>query len=183
VGAITLLLGGVRSGKSSLAVDIGSRFDGDVVFIATAQAFDADMSARIVRHRHERPPWPTVEAPTELAAAIGAAPPDSLLIIDCLTVWLGNIIHVAPPPRPGSSADDVTGAQAAEMCRALTRRAGPSVVVSNEVGMGVHPETSLGRRYRDDLGRVNQAIAAAATTTLLLVAGRAVRLNDPWELL
>jgi adenosyl cobinamide kinase/adenosyl cobinamide phosphate guanylyltransferase len=92
-----------------------------------------------------------------------------MLIVDCLTVWVANELH------HGGSID----AQA--VARALTDRGGPSVVITNEVGLGVHPETELGRSYRDELGRVNQAIAAVATRTLLLVAGRAIRLGDPWK--
>ncbi len=169
MGNVTLLIGGVRSGKSSLAVEIGRRHDGEVVFIATAEPFDDDTRSRIARHRDERPSWPTIETPLELGAAIAAAPAAALLIVDCVTVWVGNELH----HRGGVDATPVAAA--------LSERSGPSVVITNEVGLGVHPETELGRRYRDDLGRVNQAIAAVATTTLLLVAGRALRLEDPWE--
>lgn len=169
MGDVTFLIGGARSGKSSLAVEIGRRHEGDVVFIATAEPFDDDMAARITRHRDERPTWPTIEASLDLGAAISAAPPDALLIVDCVTVWVGNELH-------HRNTVDAT-----VLIAALDQRVGPSVVISNEVGLGVHPETELGRRYRDELGRVNQAIAAAATTTLLLVAGKALRLNDPWK--
>jgi adenosyl cobinamide kinase/adenosyl cobinamide phosphate guanylyltransferase len=164
-----MLIGGARSGKSSLAVEIGQRHEGDVVFIATAEPFDDDMAARIARHRDERPPWPTVEAPLDLAPAVAAAPGDALLLVDCVTVWVGNELH-------HRDTIDATG-----LVAALVRRRGPSVVISNEVGLGVHPETELGRRYRDELGRVNQALSAVAATTLLLVAGKALRLNDPWK--
>ncbi|MCU1500777.1 MAG: cobP [Ilumatobacteraceae bacterium] len=173
-GAITFLVGGARSGKSTLAVEIGVRHVGHVVFVATAVAFDDDMRDRIDRHRDERPDWPTVEAPVDLAAAVRSAPADALVIVDCLTVWLGNLLH--------AGADDLPTSTAA-VIEALTGRSGPSVVVSNEVGMGIHPESDLGRRYRDDLGRLNQSLAAVAATSLLVVAGRAVRLRDPWELL
>jgi adenosylcobinamide kinase / adenosylcobinamide-phosphate guanylyltransferase len=169
VGDVTFLIGGARSGKSSLAVQIGQRHGGNVVFIATAEPFDDDMAVRITRHRDERPAWPTIEAPLDLGAAISATPHDALLIVDCITVWVGNELH-------HRNTVDATG-----VITALDQRVGPSVVISNEVGLGVHPETELGRRYRDELGRVNQAIAAAAPTTLLLVAGQALRLNDPWK--
>jgi adenosyl cobinamide kinase/adenosyl cobinamide phosphate guanylyltransferase len=174
MGALTFLIGGARSGKSSLAVAIGERHDGEVTFIATAQAFDDDMRHRIGRHRAARPAWTTVEAPLALADAVAAAPGGVLLIVDCLTVWLGNLLH-AGTVDPDRAARGVIGA--------LAEREGPSVVVSNEVGMGLHPQTALGRRYRDDLGRLNQSFATAATTSLLVVAGRAVRLRDPWEFL
>jgi adenosyl cobinamide kinase/adenosyl cobinamide phosphate guanylyltransferase len=169
VGNVTLLIGGVRSGKSSLAVEIGRRHLGEVTFIATAEAFDDDLRSRIRRHIDERPDWPTIESPLDLGAAIALAPGEPLLIIDCITVWVNNELH-------HRGAVDPTGVTVA-----LCERGGPSVVITNEVGLGVHPDTELGRRYRDDLGRVNQAIAAVATTTLLMVAGRALRLDDPWK--
>jgi len=144
---LTFLVGGARSGKSTLAVQMGEHHGGSVHFIATAEAFDDDLRARIERHRAERPvTWTTAEVPVELGAALTAAPREALVIVDCLTV-------------------------------------GPTVVVSNEVGMGVHPETPMGREYRDELGRVNQMVASAADRSLLLVAGRALRLGKPWELL
>ncbi len=171
MGSITLLVGGVRSGKSSLAVDIGRRHHGPVVFLATAEAFDDEMCARVSRHRAERPAWPVVEEPRRLAAAVAGVPPDALLIVDCLTVWVATCMHHGDEPDASAIVD------------ALVRRPGPSVVVSNEVGLGVHPSTELGREYRDLLGRVNQTVAAAAATVLFFAAGRAVRLDDPWELL
>ena len=169
MGNVTLLIGGARSGKSSLAVEIGRRHHGDVMFVATAEPFDDDMRERIAQHRLDRPDWPTIEAPLDLGAAISGAPEDDLLLVDCLTVWVGNELHHRGRIDPSPVAV------------ALGERVGPSVVITNEVGLGVHPETELGRRYRDDLGRVNQAIAVIATTTLLMVAGKAIRLNDPWK--
>jgi adenosyl cobinamide kinase/adenosyl cobinamide phosphate guanylyltransferase len=171
VGVVTLIVGGARSGKSSLAVEIGRRHGGAVIVVATAEPLDDDMRERITRHRADRPEWPVMEAPVRLADAVTAADPDALLIVDCLTVWVANEMHHGSEP-------DVNAVAAA-----LSRRAGPAVVVSNEVGLGVHPESELGRRYRDELGRANQAIAANADCTLLMVAGRAVRLDDPWKLL
>ena len=169
MGNVTLVIGGVRSGKSALAVEMGRRHDGDVVMIATAEPFDDDMRDRIARHQSDRPGWPTVEAPLDLDAAIAGAPADALLIVDCITVWVANELHHRGDVDP-------TG-----VVSALHERRGPSVVITNEVGLGVHPETDLGRRYRDDLGRANQLIAAVATTTLLMVAGKALRLEDPWK--
>jgi adenosylcobinamide kinase/adenosylcobinamide-phosphate guanylyltransferase len=174
MGRITFLVGGARSGKSTLAVDIGRRRRGDVVVIATAEPFDDDLRERIDRHRAARPGWPTVEAPLDLAGAVRGCPPDALVIVDCLTVWLGNALH------DGTIDPE---AAVARLVDVLARRPGPSVVVSNEVGLGIHPDNALARRYRDALGRVNQAVATAASTSLLLVAGRATELRDPWELL
>jgi adenosylcobinamide kinase/adenosylcobinamide-phosphate guanylyltransferase len=174
VGAITFLVGGARSGKSSLAVAIGRTHDGSVVFVATAQPFDDDMRSRIDTHRDERPGWPTVEAPLDLAAAIHGAPRSALMIVDCLTVWVGNLFVHLPVPTLRASAYDAA-------LDAVVARPGPTVVVSNEVGLGLHPDTPIGREYRDELGRLNQRMAAVADRSLLLVAGRAVPLSDPWE--
>jgi adenosyl cobinamide kinase/adenosyl cobinamide phosphate guanylyltransferase len=176
VGSVTLLIGGARSGKSDLAVEIGRRHDGAVTFVATAQHFDADMTDRITRHRAERPPWPTVEAPVDLARALAAVPADDLLIVDCLTLWVSNSLLA-------EHADHQVEAAATEHAALAAGRRGPTVVVTNEVGLGIHPDTDLGRRYRDLLGRVNRCWAAAADRTLFLVAGRALPLLDPWELL
>lgn len=169
---LTLLLGGARSGKSSLAVSIGRRHRGPVTFVATLEPFDDDLAGRVARHRDERPAWPTIEAPLDLAGAMRGA--EGLAIVDCLTLWVNNLLHRGDP-------DDVIGVAAAEAAELAASREVPTVVVSNEVGLSVHPETELGRRYRDVLGRVNQTFAARADRTLLLVAGRAVRLDDPWN--
>ena len=173
---LTLLLGGARSGKSSLAVEIGLRHDGPVVFVATAEPFDDDLRARIALHRDERPQWPPIEAPIELVEAISTAAPEALVIVDCLTVWVGNLFHHLPASAERSL-------RYAALADVLARRRGHTIVVSNEVGLGLHPETPLGREYRDELGRLNQHIAAVADQTLLLVAGRALSLTDPWTLL
>lgn len=171
---LTLLLGGARSGKSTLAVQMAERQSLSVVFVATAEAFDDDMAQRIVRHRDERPAhWTTVECPVELADAVDAAPADAFVVVDCLTVWMANLmVHGAD-----------RGVATAGLVSALARRNAATVVVSNEVGMGIVPEHPMGREYRDELGRLNQQVAAFAHSTLLLVAGRAIRLDDPWTLL
>ena len=173
---LTLLLGGARSGKSSLAVEIGRRHGGPVTFVATSEPIDGDMSGRIARHRAERPGWPTIEEPLDLGGALAAVDDADLVIVDCLTLWVGNLLH-------RGDGDTAVEAQSVATAEIAARRAGPTVVVTNEVGMGVHPETALGMRYRDLLGRVNQQWAAAADTSLLLVAGRAVALTDPWLVL
>lgn len=170
MGSITLLVGGARSGKSSLAVRIGRAHasrghTGDVTLVATAEPFDEEMAARIRAHRAERPPWPTIEAPVELAAAIRNAPDDHLLIVDCLTTWVATLMH------HGLDVD------ATPLCEALAQRSGPAVVISNEVGAGIVPIDAESRRYRDLLGRLNQAVAEVAEVALLMVAGRAIPLQ------
>lgn len=172
---LTLLLGGARSGKSSLAVQAGARWNGPVCFLATAPALDDDMAHRIARHRRERPAnWTTLEEALDLDGALRSVADDALVIIDCLTLWVSNMMF--------AGRDDADVRRVAESASAIAvARSSPVVAVSNEVGMGVHPETDLGRRYRDLLGWVNQAWAATATTSLLLVAGRAIELTDPWD--
>ena len=176
---LTFLVGGARSGKSTLAVEIAQRHEaagGEVVFVATCEPFDDDLRARVATHRQERPDWPTVEAPVALVAAIIAAPARALLIVDCLTVWMGNLFHHIPDAA-------VRARSVEDLVAALTERGAPTVVVSNEVGLGLVPDTSLGREYRDGLGRLNQRLASVADRSLFLVAGRALPLVDPWEVL
>ena len=173
---LTLLLGGARSGKSALAVEMGRRHGGPVTVVATSPPIDGDLAARIARHRRERPGWPTVEEPHELAAALAGLDPDALVIVDCLTVWVSNLML-------RGDTDAEVEARSADSADLAAGRPGPTVVVSNEVGLSVHPETALGLRYRDLLGRVNQQWAAVADRSLFLVTGRAVMLADPWAAL
>lgn len=174
---LTFLVGGARSGKSALALEIALRHYGPVVFVATAEPFDDDLRERIARHRHERPPeWPTVEEPVALAAALSVVDTDALVIVDCLTVWVGNLFHHVPDA-------DAREQQYAALLRVLSGRDGHAVVVSNEVGLGLVPAEPTSRGYRDELGRLNQRVAAIADRSLFLVAGRALSLRDPWELL
>jgi adenosylcobinamide kinase/adenosylcobinamide-phosphate guanylyltransferase len=167
---LTFLVGGARSGKSTLAVELGVRHDGPVVFLATAEAFDDDLRSRIDRHRAERPGWPTVEVPVELAAAVRAAPQDALVIVDCLTVWVGNLFHHRPEIGDRETAY-------AELVAALATRTGPTVVVSNEVGLSIVPENAMARRFRDEQGIANQRLAGAADEVFLVAAGLPLRLK------
>jgi adenosyl cobinamide kinase/adenosyl cobinamide phosphate guanylyltransferase len=179
--ALTLLIGGARSGKSSLAVDIGHRHHAagiPVTYIATAPAVDArddaDMAERIEHHRNERPPaWETIEEELDLIGALASAG-HGLAIIDCLTLWTSNLMWQ-------ELSDDQIRTRAIAAATSAAARPEPTVAITNEVGLGVHPETELGRRYRDVLGFVNQAWAEVADPSLLLVAGRAIRLDDPWN--
>ncbi|MBI2526156.1 MAG: bifunctional adenosylcobinamide kinase/adenosylcobinamide-phosphate guanylyltransferase [Candidatus Rokubacteria bacterium] len=161
-----LILGGARSGKSRYSLALAGSARARVAFVATARAGDADMAARIARHRAERPPsWLTVEEPFDLVAACrrlnGRAP---LVLVDCLTLWVAN--------RLLRGDDDKVILQGAEeLARFMGERAVSLVIVSNEVGEGVHPPTADGLRFRDLLGLVNQRIAAAADRVTLMVAG------------
>jgi adenosylcobinamide kinase / adenosylcobinamide-phosphate guanylyltransferase len=163
--AFTLLLGGARSGKSTLAVEIASRHDGPVLFVATAEAGDDEMAARVRDHRAARPPtWETVERPTGLLDAIDEVRHDVFVVVDCLTLWVSNELGL------GRSVTDVQ-LQAEGIAARLAERTGPSIVVSNEVGLGIVPVNELARTYRDLLGRVNGAFAARAERSYLVVAG------------
>ena len=168
----TFLVGGARSGKSSLAVRLASAFDGPVVVVATAEARDEDMADRIRAHREARPAgWETVEAPLGLLAAIDGVREDAFVVLDCLTLWVSNALE------EGATGNEVEG-EARKLASALAGRAAPSVVVSNEVGLGIVPANELARRYRDLLGRVNTAFAAEAARSFLVVAGRGLPLEE-----
>jgi len=166
---LTLLLGGARSGKSSLAVRRAAAAGAPVVFVATGEAGDDEMAARIERHREERPSsWTTVEEPRDLEAAVAGAPAAACVVIDCLSLWVANVFESGIDVE--RRADAIAAAAAA--------RPGPTIAVSNEVGLGVVPATPLGRAYRDVLGRVNAIFAARADEAFFVVAGKALRLED-----
>lgn len=168
---LLLLIGGARSGKSSLALALAQEQQEPVVFLATATAGDPDMAARIARHREERPSgWQTVEEPLDLAGALAAAPAHACVVIDCLTLWLSNLMG-AGLERPELER------RAKEAAEIAATRPGWTIAVSNEVGLGIVPTSELGRDYRDLLGRLNTAWAAAADETLLVVAGKTLRLG------
>jgi len=172
-----VLLGGARSGKSRLALRLASRWDGPVTFVATAEARDDEMAERVARHRAERPSeWTTVEEPVALDAALARAPAGACVVVDCLALWLSNLLEL------GTSSDACERAAKAAAATAATRTA-PTIVVSNEVGLGVVPATPLGRSYRDLLGRVNQIWVEASTAAALVVGGRALQLEDADRLL
>lgn len=175
---LTVLVGGARSGKSALAIAIAGRAGGGVTYVATSPEIpgDDDLAERIARHRAERPSsWTTVEEQLDLAAALTVVE-TAVVVIDCLTVWTGNMLHHA--------RDEATVLTASDDAIAVIRdRQLDAVVVSNEVGLGIVPVNELARAYRDVLGRVNQRWVAAADQALFMAAGRAIALHDPWQLL
>lgn len=161
-GALTLVIGGARSGKSAHAERLVSACPAPWSYIATAQAYDEEMRQRIALHRSRRGGgWTTIEAPLDLAGAIEVLPDGQPVLIDCLTLWLTN--HML--------ADHDVEAECRRLADVLSRPRGPWFVVSNEVGQGVVPDNALARRFRDAAGRLNQDVAAVAGTVLLMVAG------------
>ncbi|USI74517.1 bifunctional adenosylcobinamide kinase/adenosylcobinamide-phosphate guanylyltransferase [Sphingomonas morindae] len=167
MGTITLLLGGARSGKSRLAEQAAERHDGPLLYCATAEAGDDEMAARIAHHRARRGPrWQTLACPIALPEALHAARGGAVLV-DCLTLWLTNILL---------AGHDLAAAEAA-LLAALGAAEPPVYLVSNEVGLGIVPAHRLGRDFRDAAGRLNQAVAARADRAFLVVAGRLLRLD------
>jgi adenosylcobinamide kinase/adenosylcobinamide-phosphate guanylyltransferase len=164
-----LVLGGARSGKSRYAQTVAEQSGLSPVLVATATAGDAEMAERIARHRAERDGrWHTIEEPRALAALLAAeAALDRIIVVDCLTLWLANLTF----------ADADIEAETRALSSALSGAQGPVVLVSNEVGSGIVPETALGRRFRDSQGRLNQALAAACDSVVLVVAGLALTLK------
>lgn len=169
---ITLVLGGARSGKTAHALRLTEDWGAgrQKVYVATAQAFDDEMRERIERHQKERDEsWTTVEAPDNLPAVIRRhAAPDKVLLVDCLTLWLSNCML----------AERDLDAERQALVAALGEANGPVVLVSNEVGLSIVPENKLARRYRDEAGWTNQAVAAIAAEVIFVAAGLPLTLKD-----
>lgn len=169
---VTLVLGGARSGKSrhaeALVRDSGPS---PWTYIATAQALDDEMRERIARHQADRQAtgagWLTIDAPRALAEALREAAPGSPVLVDCLTLWLTNLML---------GDHDIAGAVDA-LCAALASRQAPVVLVANEVGLGIVPDNALARRFRDEAGRLNQRLAAMAGRVIFVAAGLPLRLK------
>ena len=170
---LTVLIGGARAGKSALATRLATQTGLRVTFVATAQALDEEMKRRIARHREERPSeWDTLEEPLDLDEALAMIDPDHAVVVDCLTLWVSNLVL-------GDFDDDEIEKRAAVAAQIVADREAPAFVVTNEVGSGVHPSTEVGRRFRDVLGRVNVIWTTAATEAFLVVAGRSIPLSPP----
>lgn len=165
------VLGGARSGKSRYAQARAEAIAGRHIFVATAEAHDAEMRERIARHRADRDArWTTVDAPHDLPAAIDAhRAPDAVLLVDCLTLWTSNLLL---------ATRDIEGA-AADLCAAVAHFEGHILLVANEVGLGIVPDNALARTFRDAAGRLNQAVAATADEVVLIAAGLPLTLKAP----
>lgn len=190
---LILILGGARSGKSAFAERLAARSGKPVAFIATATAGDDEMRARIVRHRASRPKeWYTLEEPLDLVRAVQQASQlADVLLLDCMTLWLGNILllefgdkikdHAGEPEH--HTASTLFDERAVNVCEALLaamRTLGPNktlLIVSNEVGLGIVPAYPLGRLYRDTLGYINQRLAQVAERVYMMIAGMAIDLK------
>ncbi|MBB3021668.1 adenosylcobinamide kinase/adenosylcobinamide-phosphate guanylyltransferase [Microvirga lupini] len=158
-----LVLGGARSGKSRTALQLAEQTSSQRIYIATAQAFDDEMRERIALHRLERDrSWQTVDAPLELVQAIQTQTnPEKAVLVDCLTLWLSNVVLAERDPSR----------EADELIRATREAQGPLILVSNEVGQGIVPSTPLGRSFRDEQGRLNQKMAEACDAVIFVAAG------------
>lgn len=170
-----LILGGARSGKSREAERRAATSALAVTVIATAEALDEEMAARIRRHQDDRPAgWRTVEAPVALADALRAeAAPERCVIVDCLTLWLTNLLADAHTLPAGATAEDLPlfRRERDALLAALPTLPGRIIFVANEVGLGLVPETPLGRLFRDEAGRLNQAVAALCPRVVFVAAG------------
>lgn len=168
-GKSLLVLGGARSGKSRHAQDTAEAVGGDLVFIATGQAFDAEMTDRIARHQADRDArWRTVEAPVDLAGAIVANDATSaVLLVDCLTLWASNLLL----------AEEDAGVRTDALLAAIDTAQARVILVSNEVGLGIVPDNALARRFRDLAGTVNRRVAAICDEVVLVVAGLPLRIK------
>jgi adenosylcobinamide kinase/adenosylcobinamide-phosphate guanylyltransferase len=167
--SLTLITGGARSGKSTFAQQLADAYQRDVLFLATAEARDDDMSARIAKHQAERPAhWSTLESPLNVAQALTQAAPAPVVLLDCVTLWVTNLLL----------CEDAGWTQAEAELHALLEwyhtRPVELIVVTNEVGLGIVPADRLSRTFRDWLGLFNQRLAAEADTVYLLVSGLAV---------
>ena len=175
LGKLTLILGGARSGKSSYAQRLALDHGGRVLYVATAQALDEEMSARIAAHRAERPQdWETIEAPTLVAAGLSGMKMVDIILLDCITLLVTNLLLEAgagenEPDEKGSSERVETEIQG--IITSVQTFKADWIIVSNEVGLGLVPAYPLGRIYRDLLGRANQRLAGAADEVFFMISG------------
>lgn len=180
---LLFVTGGARSGKSHFAEHLAAQTGSPVVYIATMEALDDEVRARIARHRHTRPEtWTTVESPLDIVEAVRNAPADACVLIDCLSLWVSNRLLTLGESMTQDALDTLESAleRDIESLHALAAaRNAPLILVTNEVGSGLVSEHALGRAYRDLLGRVNQRASSLATHAWLLVSGRGLLLPPP----
>lgn len=169
---LVFVTGGCRSGKSAYALRLAEKNEGTRCFVATCPVLDAEMADRVRRHREERRGngWRTIEEEVDVAGAIASCPEAAVVLVDCLTLWVNNLMYRAELDGRLLGEDDAFRA-AGEFCAAAHERPGMVIAVANEVGMGIVPENAAARRFRDLAGRVNQTVAACADEVFFLVAG------------
>ncbi|NQT46944.1 MAG: bifunctional adenosylcobinamide kinase/adenosylcobinamide-phosphate guanylyltransferase [Candidatus Omnitrophica bacterium] len=172
MGKITFILGGARSGKSRYALELAKEKGKGVAFIATCQALDGEMAKRIELHKKTRPSdWQTIEEPKDLAPILKRIDAKfGLVIIDCLTLLISNLVSE-------KFEDEAIESKIEEMLKTIKSAAFEAIVVSNEVGLGIVPQNSLARRFRDLAGRVNQIVAAEANEVLFMVSGMPLKIK------
>jgi len=170
---LSLILGGARSGKSAHAQKLARERGGDdVLFVATAQALDGEMAARIESHRRERPAaWRVLEAPHHVGEVIPHVQPAAVVLVDCLTLLVSNVVLGLPESANAQEAEAAALAEVEALIAAYHNGTASWIVISNEVGLGLVPPYPVGRTYRDALGRANQRLAAKADQVLFMVAG------------
>jgi adenosylcobinamide kinase/adenosylcobinamide-phosphate guanylyltransferase len=170
---LSLILGGAASGKSAFAEGVVTKSGRPRTYVATAQAFDAEMSAKIAAHRAGRGrDWRTLEAPLDVVGALGQVAATEVVLLDCATLWLSNVMLEAEAAGVGENrATADLDAACDRLLAALADCPAPAVVVSNETGMGIVPDTRLGRAFRNAQGRLNQRLAAQANWVVLVAAG------------
>ena len=173
MGKITFILGGARSGKSQFALNLAKKTSKAVIFIATAIASDKEMRERIKLHRKNRPSyWKTIEEPKKLSSLIRGSPKKTeLIIIDCMTIFISNLL------LEGKSDHYVEG-EISSILKTLGKSGFNSLIVSNEVGMGIVPDNPLARRFRDLAGKINQSIAKASNEVYFIVSGLALKIKN-----
>lgn len=186
MGKLTLILGGARSGKSTHAEKLAARHGGRVAYIATAQALDEEMEARIAAHRLKRPDsWQTFEMPSGVGRALLEDPPQAeLILLDCLTLLIANrLLESAPDVDQPDEIAAMAQVQSEidDLLTAIQSSPAEWIVVSNEVGLGLVPPYPLGRIYRDLLGWANQSLACQAERVLFMIAGRPMKLEADEE--
>ena len=180
----TLIFGGARSGKSAYAEQLAIASGKPVIYLATAQAGDAEMQARIAHHQTRRPAsWQTLECATELAQAIlQASTPDNLILIDCLTLWLSNLLfseYIETPEIGSITPPENFSIQRTAFLQVLENLPGDLIIVSNEVGMGIIPQGAISRWFVDEAGRLNQAVAVQCEQVSWVAAGLPLHFKQP----
>lgn len=170
---IFLITGGCRSGKSRFAQALAERLPGPRLFVATCPVTDEEMARRIGAHQKQRAgrAWATLEEPFDPAAALSGPRDETVILVDCLTLWVGNLLCGTPPAEAAALDEGVIAEKALAVARAARDRAGHVIFVTNEVGLGIVPDNELSRRFRDLAGRCNQVMAAQADTVVLMVCG------------